>query len=199
MALTIVETMLGRGVGKEGLKQLPEAVRLGIEVWGEAAILNAFGGLIYIGVGTAMGKAELGNLLQTMIPTIVHSLEVEKDLLEVPDETLPTAARPAAGHPERPAPARMTNTTQDHHAAGTVATDRRASSAPAARPVRSIPPQGSKKMMLCSQFAPIVMRKTRNARYQNSGNGHLTCGNIGGRYWDRTSDLFGVNADAANR
>ncbi len=48
-------------------------------------------------------------------------------------------------------------------------------------------------MMLCSQFAPIVMRKTRNARYQNSGNGHLTCGNIGGRYWDRTSDLFGVN------
>ena len=23
--------------------------------------------------------------------------------------------------------------------------------------------------------------------------GPLTCGNIGGRYWDRTSDLFGVN------
>ena len=21
----------------------------------------------------------------------------------------------------------------------------------------------------------------------------LTCGNVGGRYWDRTSDLFGVN------
>lgn len=92
MALTIVETLRGRGIGKKGLERLPEAVRLGVEVWGEAALLNAFGSLIYIGVRTAMDKTELGNLLQTMIPTIVRSLYEEEDWLGVPDETLPTAA-----------------------------------------------------------------------------------------------------------
>jgi hypothetical protein len=53
------------------------------------------------------------------------------------------------------------------------------------------------KAILCGPFAPHVTRTMQNARYHNLGNGHLTCGNIGGRYWDRTSDLFGVNADAA--
>jgi hypothetical protein len=52
-------------------------------------------------------------------------------------------------------------------------------------------------MILCSPFAPHVMSKAQEARYRYLGNGQLTCENIGGRYWDRTSDLFGVNADAA--
>jgi hypothetical protein len=54
-------------------------------------------------------------------------------------------------------------------------------------------------MMLCSQFAPTVMSKIPNIRYRRLGNGRLTCGNAGGRYWDRTSDLFGVNVDASAR
>jgi hypothetical protein len=58
------------------------------------------------------------------------------------------------------------------------------------RPNRVFVPHGS-------QFAPNVMRTTRNARYRDLGNGRLTCINAGGRYWDRTSDLFGVNVDAA--
>ncbi len=33
----------------------------------------------------------------------------------------------------------------------------------------------------------------RTARYPNRGNEPLTCANDGGRYWDRTSDLSGVN------
>jgi hypothetical protein len=57
--------------------------------------------------------------------------------------------------------------------------------------------QASPKTIMCSQFAPNVMSTTRNARYRASGNGRLTCINAGGRYWDRTSDLFGVNVDAA--
>jgi hypothetical protein len=60
-------------------------------------------------------------------------------------------------------------------------------------------PQWTAITILCSPFAPQVMSKTREARYRYLGNGRLTCGNIGGRYWDRTSDLFGVNADAAAR
>jgi hypothetical protein len=52
-------------------------------------------------------------------------------------------------------------------------------------------------MILCSPFAPHVRDTMRNVRYRNSGNGRLTCINAGGRYWDRTSDLFGVNVDAA--
>src|SRR4051794_8785823 len=37
------------------------------------------------------------------------------------------------------------------------------------------------------------MSTTQNARYRNLGNRRLTWRKPGGRYWDRTSDLFGVN------
>ena len=47
-------------------------------------------------------------------------------------------------------------------------------------------------MILCSPFAPTVRTTTRKARYQQVGNELLTCKNVGGRYWDRTSDLFRV-------
>ena len=53
--------------------------------------------------------------------------------------------------------------------------------------------QASPTTIMCSQFAPNVMSTMRNARYRTSGDGRLTCINAGGRYWDRTSDLFGVN------
>ena len=48
-------------------------------------------------------------------------------------------------------------------------------------------------MILCSHFAPTVRSNNKGARYRSRGNRALTCGNIGGRYWDRTSDLSGVN------
>src|SRR3954466_13013481 len=48
-------------------------------------------------------------------------------------------------------------------------------------------------MISWSPFAPHVMSRTQTARYPCVGNGRLTCGKPGGRYWDRTSDLFGVN------
>jgi hypothetical protein len=47
-------------------------------------------------------------------------------------------------------------------------------------------------LILCSHFAPTVSDTTRRARYQKSGNEPLSCVNAGGRYWDRTSDLFRV-------
>ena len=47
-------------------------------------------------------------------------------------------------------------------------------------------------MILCSHSAPTVRSTTRTARYRRSGNKPLTCTNSGGRYWDRTSDLFRV-------
>ena len=34
---------------------------------------------------------------------------------------------------------------------------------------------------------------SKRARYHFRGNWALTCVNVGGRYWDRTSDLSGVN------
>jgi hypothetical protein len=48
-------------------------------------------------------------------------------------------------------------------------------------------------MILCSLFAPSVRSSKRTARYLNFGNEPLTWKNFGGRYWDRTSDLSGVN------
>jgi hypothetical protein len=94
MALTIVETQLGRGVGggKTNLERLGEAIRLGVEVWGENSLVNAFGILIYIGVSLAKDKIELGDLLQTMVPAIVGGLHEEAEQLDVPVEMVPTAA-----------------------------------------------------------------------------------------------------------
>ena len=53
--------------------------------------------------------------------------------------------------------------------------------------------RNDKQMILCSHFAPKVRSNMRTARYRQSGNEPLTCTNDGGRYWDRTSDLSGVN------
>ena len=40
-------------------------------------------------------------------------------------------------------------------------------------------------MILCSQFAPIVMTNMPGmARYRGADNGPCTCANPGGRYWD---------------
>jgi len=52
--------------------------------------------------------------------------------------------------------------------------------------------------------APVSVRYGRSGRScapitSPIGNGCLTCGNAGGWYWDRTSDLCGVNADATTR
>jgi hypothetical protein len=47
-------------------------------------------------------------------------------------------------------------------------------------------------MILCSQFAPNVRSKQQRT-IAIRGNRALTCVNFGGRYWDRTSDLSGVN------
>jgi hypothetical protein len=47
-------------------------------------------------------------------------------------------------------------------------------------------------MILCSHSAPTVRNNKQTARYHFRGKRALTCGNIGGRYWDRTSDLFRV-------
>lgn len=93
MALTIVETQLGRGVGggKKNLERLGESIRLGMEVWGENSFVNAFGALIYVGVSLAKDKIEY-DLLQTMIPAIVGGLYEEVEELDVPVEMLPTAA-----------------------------------------------------------------------------------------------------------
>ena len=46
---------------------------------------------------------------------------------------------------------------------------------------------------IVSQISPNDTPTTPNAPYRISGKGRLTCGLSGGRYWDRTSDLFGVN------
>ena len=42
------------------------------------------------------------------------------------------------------------------------------------------------------RLAPNVRAITQSARYPRSGNEPMSCTNAGGRYWDRTSDLFRV-------
>jgi hypothetical protein len=48
-------------------------------------------------------------------------------------------------------------------------------------------------MILCCHFAPNVRSNNKRARYHFRDNRALICENLGGRYWDRTSDLSGVN------
>jgi hypothetical protein len=93
MALTIVETQLGRGVGvgKKNLERLGESIRLGMEVWGESSLVTAFGTLIYVGVSLAKDTIEY-DLLQTMVPAIVGGLREDAEELDVPMEMVPTAA-----------------------------------------------------------------------------------------------------------
>jgi hypothetical protein len=48
-------------------------------------------------------------------------------------------------------------------------------------------------MILCSHFAPHVRSNNEKSPLPLSWQREPTCGNFGGRYWDRTSDLSGVN------
>jgi hypothetical protein len=91
MALSIVETLRGRKVGNLDVKDLADAIRLAMRVWGADSLVQAFGSIIYIGVNTAKHKPELGDLVQTLVPLIVRGLH-DAQRPEVPDEALPTVS-----------------------------------------------------------------------------------------------------------